>query len=113
MPLCDRAAQFAPFAALNGYGEAIDETARITDEKIILDETAIEKINEKLYELSGHLSEKRNVTITYFRPDALKKGGVYLTDVGTIKKIDDVQKIVIMDSGMQIPMEQIVGIVSE
>lgn len=113
MSLHDRAAQFAPFAALNGYGEAIDETARLTDEKIIPDETAIEKINEKLYEISRHLPEKRNVTITYFRPDALKKGGVYLTDVGIVKKIDDIEKIVIMDSGMQIPMEQIVGIVSE
>ena len=50
MSLHDRAAQFAPFAALSGHEEAIEETARLTDEKITLDETAIEKINEKLYE---------------------------------------------------------------
>ena len=110
MSLHDRAAQFAPFAALTGYEEAIDETARVTEEKIILDETAIERINEKLYEISQHLSEKWNVTITYFRPDALKNGGAYLTDVGTIKKIDEIEKIIIMDSGMKIKMEQIVGI---
>lgn len=110
MSLHDRAAQFAPFAALTGYEEAIDETARVTEEKIILDETTIERINEKLYEISQHLSEKWNVTITYFRPDALKNGGAYLTDVGTIKKIDEIEKIIIMDSGMKIKMEQIVGI---
>lgn len=110
MSLHDRAAQFAPFAALSGHEEAIEETARLTDEKIILDECAIEKINEKLYEISQNLSEKWNVTITYFRPDALKKGGAYLTDVGSIKKIDEIEKIIIMDSGMKIKMEQIVGI---
>lgn len=110
MSLHDRAAQFAPFAALTGYEEAIDETARLTDEKIILDDTAIEAINGKLYEISQHLSEKWNVSITYFRPDAHKSGGAYLTDVGTIKKIEENQKVVIMDSGMKISMEQIVEI---
>ena len=110
MSLHDRAAQFAPFAALSGHEEAIEETARITDEKIILDETAIEKINEKLYEISIHLSEKWNVSITYFKPDAIKCGGAYLTDVGTIKKMDEIEKLVIMDSGMKIKMNEIVGI---
>ena len=110
MSLHDRAAQFAPFAALSGHEEAIEETARLTDEKIILDESAIEKINEKLYEISQNLSEKWNVTITYFRPDALKKGGAYLTDVGSIKKIDEIERHLIMDSGIKIKMEQIVGI---
>ena len=110
MSLHDRAAQFAPFAALTGHEEAIDETARLTDEKITLTETAIDKINEKLYEISQHLSEKRNVSITYFRPDSYKSGGAYLTDIGTIKKIDAIEKVIIMDSGMKILMEQIVEI---
>lgn len=110
MSLHDRAAQFAPFAALSGHEEAIEETARLTDEKIILDENAIEKINEKLYEISQKLSKKRSVSITYFKPDSLKSGGAYLTDVGSIKKIDAVEKIVIMDSGMKISMDGIVRI---
>lgn len=110
MSLHDRAAQFAPFAALSGHEEAIEETARLTDDKIILDETAIEKINEKLYELSQHLSEKKSVAITYFKPDTLKQGGAYLTDIGSVKKIDVIEKIVFMDSGMKISMEQILGI---
>ena len=110
MSLHDRAAQFAPFAALAGHEEAIEETARLTDEKIMLDETAIEKINEKLYDISQHLSEKRNVSITYFRPDTQKCGGAYLTDVGTVKKMDEVEKVILMDSGMKIAMEQIIEI---
>ena len=110
MSLHDRAAQFAPFAALTGHEEVIEETARLTDAKIILDESAVEKINEKLYEISQNLPEKRNVSITYFRPDALKQGGAYLTDVGTVKKIDVIETMVFMDSGMKIAMEQIVKI---
>lgn len=110
MSLHDRAAQFAPFAALTGYDEAIEETARVTDAKIVLDESSVEKINEKLYEISQHLAEKWTVSITYFRPDALKKGGAYLIDCGTVKKIDAIEKLVYMDSGIKIAMEQIVGI---
>lgn len=110
MSLHDRAAQFAPFAALSGYEEAIEETARVTDERITLDESAVAKINDKLNEISEHFDEKWAVSITYFKPDQLKKGGAYLTDVGSVKKLDVNDKLVVMDSGMKIPMEQIIGI---
>ena len=110
MSLHDRAAQFAPFAALTGHEEAIEETARYTDEKIVLDEGAMEAIGVKLYEIAQNIHKKWNVSITYFRADALKSGGTYLTDVGTVKKIDDVEKVVVMDSGMRINMDGIVGI---
>lgn len=107
MSIYDRAAQFAPFAALSGHKEAICETARLTEEEMSLDEASIEKINEKLCEISCRLSEKPNVAVTYFRPDTQKKGGAYLTDVGTIKKIDEIEQFIIMDSGMKIAMEYI------
>ena len=110
MSLHDRAAQFAPFAALTGHEEAIEETARLTEEKIVLDETAIQAVNEKLQKLSQHLQENPTVSITYFKPDKQKNGGAYLTDIGTIKKIDETEKTVIMDSGVKIPMEHIVRI---
>lgn len=113
MSLHDRAAQFAPFAALTGHEEAIEETARYTEERIVLDEGAMEAIGVKLYEISQNIQKKWNVSITYFRPDKLKEGGVYLTDVGTVKKIDDVEKIVIMDNGMRISIDGIVAIVVE
>ncbi len=113
MSLHDRAAQFAPFAALTGHEDAIKETARLTDEKIVLDESDVGRINEKLFEISQHLSEKRKISITYFKADQKKSGGAYLTDIGTIKKIDETEKIVIMDSGMKIALENIVGIETE
>ena len=110
MSLHDRAAQFAPFAALTGHEEAIQETARITDDRINLDESAVAKINEKLCEIAQSLDDKRMVAITYFQPDLHKKGGAYLTDVGTVKKIDANEKVLLMESGMKIAMEQIIGV---
>lgn len=110
MSLHDRAAQFAPFAALTGHDAAIEETARLTEDEITLDDNAIADINEKLYEISQHLSEKWRVSITYFRPDEKKKGGKYLTDVGTIQKIKESEQLILMDSGVQIKMEQIIKI---
>ena len=110
MSLHDRAAQFAPFAALTGHEEAIEETARLTEEKIILDEAAKEVISRKLYEVSQNIEKRWSVAITYFKADRLKNGGVYLTDVGIIKKIDEVNKVVIMDNGMKIEIDGIVGV---
>ena len=110
MSLHDRAAQFSPFAALTGHEAAIEETARRTEEEITLDDTMIADISDKLYEISQHLSEKWRVSITYFRPDEKKAGGAYLTDVGTIKKINEAEQLIIMDSGMRIKMEQMIKI---
>ena len=112
MSFHDRAAQFAPFAALSGHEEALREVARLTDEPITLSENAIEIINQKLYELSQNISKNQKVSITYFRPDMKKRGGAYLTDVGRIKKIDEIEKVVVMENGIKILMEDIVDIKS-
>lgn len=110
MSLHDRAAQFAPFAALTGHGDAIKETERITEEEIILEENEIERINAVLFEISQTLSDKRKISLTYFQPDERKEGGAYLTDIGTVKKIDEIGKRVHMDSGRIISMERILEI---
>ena len=110
MSLHDRAAQFAPFAALTGHEAAIEETARLTEDEITLDDTALADINDRLYEISQHLLEQWKVSVTYFRPDAKKQGGAYLTDVGTIRKINEIEQFIIMDSGICIKMEQIIKI---
>ena len=110
MSLHDRAAQFAPFSALSGYDDAIEETERLTDERIALDEAQVEKINEKLSYIAAHLSERITVSITYFKPDHKKSGGVYLTDIGVVKKVDEINHALTMESGMQIHMEQIMDI---
>lgn len=107
MSLYDRAAQFAPFAALTGYEDAIEETARLTEDQIILDEGDVSKINEILYELSFHLSEKKNVSVRYFEPDSLKSGGAYVIYEGCVKKIDEVEQTVVFQDGKTIQMEHI------
>lgn len=110
MSLYQRAAQFAPFAALTGHEECMEETARLTTERMTLDESEIERINQKIQELAQHLEDKWMVEITYFKPDSHKQGGAYLTDVGTIRKINLLEKNLVMDSGIVISMEQIVRI---
>lgn len=109
MSLHDRAAQFAPFSALTGHEEAIEETARLTENEIIIDESQREQINQMLSKITSQ-GNNSSVAITYFKPDKLKKGGAYLTDTGRVKKVDTIEKVVIMESGMVIALEQIVNI---
>lgn len=109
MQLLDRAAQFAPFAALSGHEEAIEETARRVEEKIIIDEERRVKIAEKLYEILNEHRE-RNVLITYIKKDEKKDGGVYLSDIGVIKKYDEIKKCIIMDNGIEIQVADIADI---
>ena len=74
MPMSDRAAQFAPFAALTGYDAAIKETGRLTDERIELDEEALTALDMKYQLLMDAFDDAPEVTITYFQPDERKAG---------------------------------------
>lgn len=107
MSIHDRAAQFSPFAALTGHGEAIAETARLTDRKIELDDYEKLKLDEKLYILQGKIKERPEIYITYFRPDAKKDGGTYLTVSKSLKKIDPVERILVMEDDTRIKMEDV------
>ena len=93
----NRAAQFAPFAALTGYEESIEETARLTDRKRELSEDDIEEINAKLNFIQEHINERPEVAITYFQPDERKEGGAYITVTGKVRRIDDVIKIIVFE----------------
>lgn len=93
----DRCAQFMPFSALVGYKEAVIETARITDKKIILDEEAKEILDNKISLIKSKLSLKPVVSITYFVPDKSKSGGSYKSIKGIIKKIDLYKSFIIVD----------------
>ncbi len=110
MSMMDRAAQFSPFAALTGYDAAIKETGRLTDEKIELGEEELSILNMKFQLLVDSLDEEPEVNITYFKPDDRKAGGAYLTASGTVKKIDDFERIIFMKNGTKIPMDDVLSI---
>lgn len=110
MPLPDRAAQFMPFRALTGYEDAVRETARYTDEKIELTEDEKAVLNTTLQRLSDSLAGQPRVAVTYFRPDKRKAGGSYVTATGRLKKMDDVEGVLILTGGERIVIEDILEI---
>ena len=113
MPMSDRAAQFAPFAALTGYDAAIKETGRLTDERIELDVEALIALDMKYQLLMEALDEAPEVTITYFQPDERKAGGKYVSAVGAVKKIDDFERRITMRDGTRIPTDDVLSIDGE
>lgn len=110
MTMPERAAQFSAFAALTGYDEAIDETARLTDPKTMLSEDEQIEIGEKLKYLKKKIAEKPLVRIVFFIPDALKSGGRYVTAEGEIRKIREFEKKILLSGGEEIAFDDILFI---
>ena len=109
MPILDRAAQFAPFAALTGYGAAIKETERLTEETPILSQEQIDEINRVLFSLTEILPTE--VTVTYFVPDKVKSGGTYREKIGTINKIDSDNQILVFADKEKITFKSLISVV--
>lgn len=107
MALIDRAAQFSPFAALTGHGAAIQETARLTDKRIELDENQKEQLDFQMQILQQKLSEQPQIIVTYFCPDEKKSGGAYKNTSGIVKKIDSYQQEIVLLDGRHIPISDI------
>ena len=107
MPMMNRAAQFAPFAALTGYEAVIQETGRLTDEFIELSDDDKERLNQRIAELMEKIEEHPSVTITYFKPDSRKAGGSYSTVSGCLKGVDDIQQLLLLEDGTAIPFNSI------
>ena len=105
MPVSDRAAQFAPFAALTGYGDVIKETARQTDAKPELSEDEKEILDYKIQLACGLSGEKPGVRITYFVPDEKKSGGAYHTAERRIRRINSDTEQLILEDRMQIHLD--------
>ena len=104
MSMEKRAAQFAPFAALTGYGDAVAETARLTDDRIEMDESALEELDRKIAEAAAC---RQDISITYFVPDEKKAGGSYQTARGKIRKIMPGE--ILLENGQRIPAEYVIG----
>lgn len=113
MPMIDRAAQFSPFAALTGYDAAIKETARLTGERLDLDDCEKAALNNKLQLLLNRIAEQPYVSITYFQPDKRKAGGEYVITSGSIKRINRYERTLLMDNGVKIVIEDIIDIQGE
>ena len=111
--MMDRAARFAPFAAITGYEEMVLEEARVTEERVDLDEGALSLLNEKLNMIREFLDEEPEVTITYFEPDKKKSGGAYVNITGIVKRIDEYEHFVIMTDGKKIRIEDIYAMGSD
>ena len=106
----DRAAQFAPFAALVGYEESINETGRITEDRIELSETNLAILDKKINILKEHLKENIEISITYFVPDELKSGGSYKTDKIIVKSIDEINRLLIDINNKSYPLDYLIDI---
>lgn len=112
MPLYNRAAQFAPFAALSGYDGVIRETARQTQTQTELCEDRKEELNTCLQQLAADLDSAPQVSITYYVPDKYKKGGEYRTVQGGIRRIDTLRRELLLADGTRISIDTISDISS-
>ncbi len=110
MPQVDRAAQFSPFAALTGLDDTMDETARITEERIELDEEAKARLDGKLRQILAEGDESSRVRVTYFKPDGRKMGGAYVTAEEKICKVDAFRRVLRLTGDLEIPLDDIVEI---
>lgn len=111
--MADRAARFSPFAAISGYEDMVKEAARVTEERIDITDATKELLNEKLNMIIEFLDEAPEVTITYFEPDKKKDGGAYISITGTVKRIDEYERIVLMSDDKKIRIEEIYAIESD
>ena len=110
MPLQNRAAQFAPFAALTGHEAAINETARLTSTKTELSDCEKTILDRRLSYAVSHLSCRLPLDFTVFVPDRWKTGGSYVNITGIIKKLDTIGRLIILEDGRHLRLDCITGI---
>lgn len=110
MSMHDRAAQFSPFAALTGYDDAVEETARLTDEQYELSEDARNRLDEQLRLIADRIGEQPEIEVTYFLPDELKDGGAYVVTKGHVRIIDEYARELVFVDGTRIGLESVAEI---
>lgn len=108
----DRAAQFAPFAALTGHGKRIREAERLTQPEIHLDENAKEELDEKLQQILMRKSGEK-VRLTVFCPDDRKEGGSYEQICARIVRTDPVSRQIFLSDGRAVSVDRIIQIEKE
>ena len=111
MSVHDRAAQFAPFAALVGYEDAVEETARLTDRRREMEPDEINELNRQLQELSERLGERPEIRVTYFIRDKRKEGGRYASKVGNARTIDQYNNVILFTDGESVAVKDMYSVV--
>lgn len=109
----DRAAQFAPFAALTGYDAMVRETSRLTDTKIELDDEQILALNKTLLRIIEGITNHPKVSVVWFKKDARKQGGRYVKTEDTVRNVDLANRVIIFRNGLSISLDDIFSIVLE
>ena len=104
-----RAAQFAPFAAIVGFDDELEETARLTDAKPELEESEKEKINRVLLEIRDNPHKETAVELTFFRPDGRKDGGAIITRPCSVRRIDEIERKLIFSDRSEIEFDNILS----
>ncbi len=110
MSSSERAAQFSPFAALSGYEAALDESARVTQQRIELDEQEKERINKALVVIKKNIAARPMLHITHFVPDELKCGGTYTETMAAVKRVDEYGCFLVLTDGKRIALDDIINI---
>ena len=113
MSLYARSAQFASFAALTGYEDAVKETAREVTDRIDIDDELRNILDSKIQIVLENIKKKPEIIITYFVPDLNKEGGAYINVVGIVKKIDALKQIIILEDKTEIPINEIINITGD
>lgn len=106
MTMLNRAAQFSPFAALDGYEEAIEETERLTDIRHEKTDDQLMLLSEQFLILKDHIRQRPEVAVLCFREDKRKEGGSYETISGKVRRIDE-NNMIIFENGEKIPADDI------
>ena len=90
MSVYNRAAQFAPFAALVGYDQMVQDTAGtlLLDQRVILSEDQRGILDEKLKTIQEHLAEMPEIHITYFDENSNELGGGYVSCFGAVRRVE-------------------------
>ena len=113
MPVADRAAQFAPFAALTGYDAALRETARLTDRKVEQTEEIKALLDHKQQFLLEHAEARPKITVVHFKADERKDGGTYISVTGHFRTIDPIRRQLVLSNKTRIPLDDILDLESD
>lgn len=113
MSIYNRAAQFAPFAALTGYEDAVSETGRLTENEKLLNDDLKNVIDMKLQIIEEHIKDNQSINVLYFVKDKRKAGGKYIEYIGNVKRIDKINQEIIFKDNTRICFDKILDIKAE